>query len=102
MAIDFVGLGYGVRISLKADGSPDWRGAPRQDVLNLAEALVAGMDERKREFVRNWIVLVNKEAEADRLEQRVDATIAPHMKLLDKLDDNLRGPTKSAVRSKIQ
>jgi len=60
------------------------------------------MDEEKRKFVGNWIVLVNKEVEADRLEQRVDATMAPHMKLLDKLDDNLREPTTSAVRNKIQ
>jgi hypothetical protein len=101
MAIKFVGLGYGVRIFFKADGSPDWRGAPRQEVLNLAEAYVKVMTGEKLEFVRNWINLATKEGEAEGFEKNVEKELAKRP-LLDKLPGYAREPAESAIREQIR
>jgi len=87
MMTNRIGVGPGMSIILRGDGSPDFRGGSREDVFQQAvlRFRLGDMDQHALDQVGRWIDLMKKIIAEDEFEQRVLQAAEPRLKYAARL-----------------
>jgi hypothetical protein len=96
----FVGIGKGVQVFFLSDGSPAWKGAPRDHTIELATTRLEGSSGDEREFLERWLQTVEAQVDADHFEEQVERAAEPRLNSRDakKIPSFARPIVEEAIR----
>jgi hypothetical protein len=87
MMANRIGIGPGMSIILRGDGSPDFRGGSREEVFQQAvyRSRLADMDQHALDQLSRWIELMKKIIDEEEFEKRVLQAAEPRLKYAARL-----------------